>query len=157
MNDCEFSYMVGGKDCCVIASEVTKGLHVETTPAACKVCKTCDKPKQLNRVTVSIGLSKLREVSPEAFMARYPEVEKHLRTPETPETFRRYLLSTKEWVIGGAKERSDDEVAALLKICNACEKYRDGICTLCGCYVNDGSAWTNKLRRDNEHCPLGKW
>jgi hypothetical protein len=157
MMDCEFKYDSEGGSFCIVATSIAEGEHASVTDAACKVCLSCDRPKDMNRVTVSLGLTALRKKSTELFLRKYPMVEQHLRQPDTPETIKRYLQSTKDWIISGAKERSDEDVAKLMNICNSCEQYKEGVCKLCGCYVNDGSSWTNKLRRDNEHCPLGKW
>lgn len=53
--------------------------------------------------------------------------------------------------------RSQEQIDGLLIICRGCEHYRDGKCNLCGCVVNSGETFRNKLAVASEACPAGKW
>jgi hypothetical protein len=61
------------------------------------------------------------------------------------------------WGAAGFPERSDEEVARLLAICQACEHYTQGRCRKCGCRVSNAPALINKIRMATENCPIGKW
>jgi len=58
----------------------------------------------------------------------------------------------------GGEKRTDEEVAELLRLCEECEYYSDGRCTVCGCRLSNGkNAFTNKLRMKSQSCPNGRW
>ena len=59
----------------------------------------------------------------------------------------------------GSKTRTDEEVEELLMICRDCEFYDFGKskCKVCGCRLNKGGAWSNKLRMRSQKCPKGNW
>lgn len=71
-----------------------------------------------------------------------------------------YAKAVATHISTGAKTRTDDEVNALLEICQNCEHYNaEGrYCHVCGCRCTNGSnAFFNKLRMESQHCPRGKW
>jgi hypothetical protein len=79
-----------------------------------------------------------------------------------------YATAVAKWTAAGQPNRTDTEVAELLKICQACPHFIrcdsgndiGGKCGLCGCPCNEsGSALQNKLRMATEHCPdePAKW
>ena len=73
-----------------------------------------------------------------------------------------YVSAVTEWGLAGAPQRTDEQVAAIVATCHACEIFdaTKGICThaSCGCRVNlDASALTNKARMATQHCPIEKW
>lgn len=71
---------------------------------------------------------------------------------------RNYAKAVTEHVTSGMKTRTDEEVIQLLEICEACEKYEDGRCLVCGCRLSASkSAFSNKLRMKSQACPLGRW
>lgn len=61
---------------------------------------------------------------------------------------------------GGFATRSDDEVAAIVAICEACENYDAyrTTCKKCGCKAS-GKGLVDKIRWASERCPLKppKW
>ena len=64
-----------------------------------------------------------------------------------------------KWKETGYEIRPDNEVAAILDICQEpCAFYDDGgYCKRCGCSVNKSKfAVINKIRMISEHCPEGK-
>lgn len=74
----------------------------------------------------------------------------------------RYAMAAARWVAAGSPTRTDNEVAALLAICQACPTGRydaAGVaCKRCGCRINQGaSGLANKLRMETESCPDGHW
>jgi hypothetical protein len=79
-------------------------------------------------------------------------------SPTPLEKVSRYAKALLKWSAAGFPTRSDAEVAAIVAICQACEKFADGTCTKCGCGVSQ-SRWAvrNKARMTTETCPLGKW
>lgn len=160
--DCEFKKEKDGKNICEIASGFA-GIDAEVTDGACKVCVGCPMPKHLNRVTASLACNAVRQKEPERFpeMATkaLPYLEKQIRMSEKAKS---YTSSTATWIASGAKIRDDEEVARLLVICQKCPSYQpatedSGSCGVCGCQVSLGGAFTNKLRRQGEGCPLDKW
>ena len=156
--DCEHLSHRDGLNFCGVAAKWTEGIPVPVTEAACKVCLGCSRPKEFNRVTVSLGQSRLRTENHELYQSREPESLEYLHEGvKMSEGVRRYIDSTVEWVKEGRPERTDAEVGAILKICHACEEFQNGSCKMCGCTVNDSTGWTNKARRTTEHCPKGHW
>lgn len=160
--DCEYRQDVDGKQICSISSKAIS-MDVETSDAACKVCLSCDRPKQLNKVTASLICNTVRQQNPEEYQntvtQMLPYLEKQISAAEKVE---RYTKDTVNWMLEGAKIRSDAEVARLFQICKDCDSYEargdnNGACGICGCQVSLGGAFTNKLRRLGEGCPLNKW
>jgi hypothetical protein len=102
--------------------------------------------------------------TPEARAKREAEIAKAEsayveRIDPTPlEKAGHYAVALLRWSAAGFPRRSDEEVAAIVAICRACEKFRDGACTKCGCGVST-SRWAvvNKARMATEICSLGKW
>lgn len=71
-----------------------------------------------------------------------------------------YTKAVVQHIATGAKTCTDEEVAARLVICQACESYatEKQYCRLCGCSCNVGkSPFLNKLRMKSQECPKGKW
>jgi hypothetical protein len=70
-----------------------------------------------------------------------------------------YAAAVTQWTAAGRPNRTDEEVSAILQICQACPHYKPvddtkGHCLLCGCGCSaDASALTNKLRMATGHCP----
>jgi hypothetical protein len=70
-----------------------------------------------------------------------------------------YAFAVARWTAGGRPTRTDEEVATILAICQACPHFQPvgkahGQCLLCGCGCSaDASALANKLRMGTEHCP----
>lgn len=68
----------------------------------------------------------------------------------------RYTASVARWIAAGRPTRSQDEIDALLAICQGCEHFsaEASACRLCGCNLNNQrSGLTNKLAMATEHCP----
>lgn len=59
--------------------------------------------------------------------------------------------------LDGCRKRTEDEIAAVLEICKACEKFNGQGCNVCGCNCSGQQVFMNKLAWASEHCPLGKW
>lgn len=77
--------------------------------------------------------------------------------PGVLQRFRNLRSAYARWAAAGKPQRSAEEIGALLVICQGCEHFRDGACTLCGCPINRRKRWGNKLAWATEHCPVGKW
>ena len=78
--------------------------------------------------------------------------------PSVMKQAKNYARAVAQHVASGMAKRSDGEVLRIFEICKACENYEDGLCTVCGCRVNEGqNAFGNKLRMESQHCPLEKW
>ena len=157
MDKCEHRREHEGLIFCDVAKEWAEGLDIPVTLAACKVCLGCPKPKQINRVTVSIAMARLSRDNHELFVKKQPETLEHLVEPTMSEKAVRYIESTAQWVAEGRPERTDAQVEAVLKICRACDNWSGHSCELCGCEINESTGWTNKARRSTEHCPKGHW
>lgn len=158
MINCEHLEHHKGLNFCRVASRWAEGLPVPVTEAACKVCLGCSRPKEFNRVTVSLGQGKLMRDSFELAKHKEPESLQYLHESiGIAEGVKRYVDSTTQWVKEGRPERTDDEVKAVLKICRACDDWSGHSCKLCGCEINESNGWTNKARRTTEHCPKGHW
>lgn len=75
----------------------------------------------------------------------------------------KYGVAVAKWIARGRPKRTDDDVAGLLAVCQACEHYqphdeKSGECGLCKCRLSlGGSAMNNKLRMATEICPDGRW
>jgi hypothetical protein len=52
---------------------------------------------------------------------------------------------------------SKEQIEERLKICNACEHFKDNSCLLCGCVVVRDKNFNNKLAHKNHSCPINKW
>ena len=77
-----------------------------------------------------------------------------------PEHIKRWTGALLKWKRAGYPTRTDDEVAAIIAICESCDKYAadEGRCSVCGCKVStSGMAVFNKARMGSENCPKGKW
>lgn len=142
---------------CGVAQQWAEGIPVPVTEAACKVCMSCSKPKQLNRVTVSIAVARIKTENHDLWIKKQPEMLEHFDEPTLPEKARRYISSTVDWLEQGRPQRTDEEVKAILKICRSCDEWENHSCRLCGCNIDESSGWTNKARRITEHCPKGHW
>lgn len=51
----------------------------------------------------------------------------------------------------GAKSVSQEELDRRLAICNGCDKFVGGRCSLCGCSCNVKASWLE------QNCPIQKW
>jgi hypothetical protein len=71
-----------------------------------------------------------------------------------------YAKALLKWSAAGFPVRTDEDVAAIVVICRACEKWdcAKAACGVCGCGVSQ-SRWAvvNKARMGSEVCPLKKW
>lgn len=157
MSPCNMLEIIDDRTCCKVATYWANGNPVDVTEAACKVCVGTSTPRGLNRVTVSLGLGKLKEADPAAFRSKALHSLEHIADPGASEALARYVEATKQWMLLGRPVRTDEQVLEVLKICQGCDKYKDGKCSICGCLINAGGGWTSKARRLNEHCPLGNW
>ena len=83
------------------------------------------------------------------------------RIDPTPlEKAKHYAKALLKWSAAGFPTRTDAEVAAIVAICEACEKWdcAKAACGVCGCGVSQRRwAVTNKARMKTEVCPLKKW
>lgn len=82
-----------------------------------------------------------------------------------------YARAVSRWRAAGRPERTDDEVDALFRLCQQCDRFSNGHCTHknCGCSLltvaSENESWiglisrglANKLRMSTEACPDGKW
>jgi hypothetical protein len=55
------------------------------------------------------------------------------------------------WAQSGFEVSEKDEIDRRLEICNLCEFFKDGRCTICGCFM------ALKARLATGKCPKGKW
>ena len=77
-----------------------------------------------------------------------------------PKHIKRWAGALLKWKRAGYPTRTDTKVAAILVICESCDKYKadEGRCSVCGCCVStSGMAVFNKTRMATECCPKGKW
>ena len=159
---CEYKLTDGIHRC--VLSEKWSGLPVvPVTDDACKVCLSSNKPKSLNRVVVGIAISAASKNDKEKVPSLVTRGRPYLTEPGLVEKIGRYASSTQNWIAAGSPIRNDEEVDAVLKICQGCEQFsvnkdgETGHCKVCGCEVNRMGGMVNKIRRATEHCPLGKW
>ena len=71
-----------------------------------------------------------------------------------------YAKALLAWHKAGYPTRTDVEVAAIVDICNSCEKFnkKNNTCSICGCKVSlKGWSTKNKAKMGTEHCPMKKW
>ncbi len=69
-----------------------------------------------------------------------------------------YVKTVTKWGLKGGKERSDEEVQRIWKICQQCDALQDGKCMECGCPIGlEGLPIKNKLKMDTTHCIRGLW
>lgn len=101
---------------------------------------------------VNCGL-RVRSNTPEQIYA-----ECQGRRPSAGTLIVNYAKAVAVHVSSGGQTRTDAEVSELLKVCETCEFFQNGVCRVCGCRVNSGSsAFANKLRMKTQRCPKGKW
>lgn len=87
-----------------------------------------------------------------------PVERESIEPPPLHRRLARWGRAIRRWIKAGRPRRTDEQVAALLAICQGCEHYTDGACAKCGCPANASqSALRNKLRIATEACPIGKW
>lgn len=55
------------------------------------------------------------------------------------------------WAKSGFELSEKDEIDKRLEICQQCEFFKDGRCTICGCFM------ALKARLATGKCPKGKW
>lgn len=56
-----------------------------------------------------------------------------------------------EHVAAGMPTLDDEAAGARLAICRACDRYEDGTCQVCGCFMPVKARWAE------QQCPLEKW
>lgn len=158
-NDIACRYRDG--DNCMIAATLAYVATAKVTPPACQECRRQPHPQDLNYVTVCLASHALRH-EPErriAFLAEHKSLleqgqPRHGLANKVP----RYIEAVKRWYAAGSPVRSDDEVSAVLRLCQACEMFSGNGCELCGCKINQRRlALLNKARMATESCPVGKW
>lgn len=66
---------------------------------------------------------------------------------------RNYRTARRKWIDAGKPERSEEAIAELFSICQACPHYEANACNLCGCPVKREKAHRNKLAWATEGCP----
>lgn len=154
---------------CAIAKKIVNEnldgyeIDCETTAQACSACLKTDMPRSPNPVTVSLACSSVRKVDQSKGEYLTSKLRSFLKREAGISQAVRYAKSTADWVKSGRPERSDEEVASILEICesNKCGKFRvtanKSWCASCGCSLSSGSAVVNKIRRATEHCPEGNW
>lgn len=76
--------------------------------------------------------------------------------PSLPKMGMNLAKSTGKHIANGMKQRTDEEIAKLVLICEKCEFYvrqskMGPRCRKCGCNMNV------KMRWASDHCPAGKW
>jgi hypothetical protein len=52
---------------------------------------------------------------------------------------------------------SEEQIEQRYKICSSCEFLENNSCMKCGCLLNRGRIYNNKLSHKNQVCPIGKW
>lgn len=72
-------------------------------------------------------------------------------TPTIIQQMTNVMVSSLKYIAGGFHNVSDEEYEDRLKICKTCDRYNDGRCLECGCYLSI------KARMSTEKCPLDKW
>lgn len=50
-----------------------------------------------------------------------------------------------------------EEIEKRHNICKSCDKFKDNMCKLCGCYITRAQEYNNKLASRSESCPIKKW
>lgn len=76
----------------------------------------------------------------------------------TTNNIKHYARALARWTAAGMPTREQAEVERLEAVCRACEHYRKGRCTKCGCCVSKSrAAWRNKIKMATENCPVEKW
>lgn len=69
-----------------------------------------------------------------------------------------FTAAMAKWTAAGRPMRTQDEIDARLKICQACPYLdRQSNCTVCGCACVETNQVLNKLAIATEKCPKGKW
>lgn len=153
MEACEFRE----GDSCKVAAKWAGLEVVPVTDAACDVCRSCDKPKEVNRVTASLAASHARRTGHPRYEAIQLSALPFITQIGVAEKVTRYAKSSTNWVSSGAPQRSDEETQRTFQICLECDHHKAGACDVCGCAVGTGSGLVHKNRRASEHCPMGKW
>jgi hypothetical protein len=74
------------------------------------------------------------------------------------EKTKHYAAALWRWGKAGFPVRSDEEIAALVAICQGCQFQREETCTICGCCVSQAMpAIKSKVKMSSEVCPKGRW
>jgi hypothetical protein len=55
------------------------------------------------------------------------------------------------------KLAEDSEIERRFKICESCDKFKNGSCSECGCPIARTQNYISKLSWDSEKCPIDKW
>ncbi len=78
----------------------------------------------------------------------------------TAKDAKKWAAALYKWNKAGRPKRTDEEVAAIVVICEACEEYKadEKRCRICRCGVSTGGmAIFNKAKISTERCPQDKW
>ncbi len=76
--------------------------------------------------------------------------------PESPplaDRARTFSKAAAKWIAAGRPVRSKERMRELHAICEACPRFHDHACTLCGCPVRRSGVLRNKLAWATESCP----
>jgi hypothetical protein len=76
-----------------------------------------------------------------------------------------FVSAETRWIAAGRPVRSEERVAEIFSICQACERFRpgaselEGSCAVCGCRLRSTGGLFNKIQMATESCPLKppKW
>lgn len=80
--------------------------------------------------------------------------------PPLSERLANWAIAQKEHIAAGSPKCTEEQMAARLAICEACDKFDGRFCRVCGCGCSKAeSTWFNKLYHANARCPLDppKW
>lgn len=118
-------------------------------PEPCEGCKPIQDQVLLDALSNAGGFeTEIKpEDTPEGVVPDYPPMSLQLWL---------YKEALLKWQRAGRPVRTDEEVAAILPICQACDWYdpERKRCKGCGCRVTEGGIpVTNKLKMATEHCP----
>jgi hypothetical protein len=71
--------------------------------------------------------------------------------PPLPDLMRNFYHGMKDWAQDGFKTEDEEETNRRLNICQGCEKFKEGRCMLCGCFMK------LKAKLSTGSCPARKW
>lgn len=151
-------YAVGPR--CLIAERIAGAQVTNRTDQACKVCLAATPPAGKNRVTVSLAISSLRNAGDAVAARKLLDESKSLLQTAVTSRISNWQEANRRWNAAGRPVRTDDEIKAIVEICEGCEHYNAKMqqCRLCGCFCRKkGMARFNKPKMATESCPIGKW
>lgn len=91
---------------------------------------------------------------PEALSSTSKMLENNMNVPGFPppiDMMRGLYHSVEDWAKSGFATAEANLVDKRLDICGTCEKFKDGRCLLCGCFMK------LKAKLATGSCPIGKW